>query len=64
MRRQGQSAPFGRSEGLRQKVQPAQHETLEKMREMLEPWNPEHEFEDGLFRQSVSEFGRRPTTPY
>jgi len=34
------------------------------MREMLEPWNPEHEFEDELFRQSVSEFGRRPTTPY
>lgn len=33
--------------------------TIEKMREMLEPWNPEREFEDGLFRQSVPEFDRR-----
>ena len=33
--------------------------TIEKIREMLEPWNPEREFEDGLFRQSVPEFDRR-----
>lgn len=33
--------------------------TIEKMREMLDPWNPEREFEDGLFRQSVPEFDRR-----
>ena len=33
--------------------------TIEKMREMLEPWNPEREFEYGLFRQSVPEFDRR-----
>lgn len=33
--------------------------TIEKMREMLEPWNPEREFEDGLFRHSVPEFDRR-----
>ena len=33
--------------------------TIEKMREMLEPWNPEREFEDGLFRRSVPEFDRR-----
>lgn len=33
--------------------------TIEKMREMLDPWNPEREFEDGLFRRSVPEFDRR-----
>ena len=33
--------------------------TIEKMREMLDPWNPEREFEDGLFRQSVPEFDQR-----
>ncbi|WP_283171538.1 RNA-binding domain-containing protein [Curtanaerobium respiraculi] len=33
--------------------------TIEKIREMIEPWNPEREFEDGLFRQSVPEFDRR-----
>ena len=33
--------------------------TIEKIREMLDPWNPEREFEDGLFRQSVPEFDRR-----
>lgn len=33
--------------------------TIDKMREMLDPWNPEREFEDGLFRQSVPEFDRR-----
>ncbi len=33
--------------------------TIEKMHEMLEPWNPEREFEDGLFRRSVPEFDRR-----
>lgn len=33
--------------------------TIEKMREMLDPWNPEREFEDGFFRQSVPEFDRR-----
>lgn len=33
--------------------------TIEKMHEMLDPWNPEREFEDGLFRQSVPEFDRR-----
>ncbi len=33
--------------------------TIEKMREMFDPWNPEREFEDGLFRQSVPEFDRR-----
>lgn len=33
--------------------------TIEKMREMLEPWNPEREFEDGLFRRSVPEFDWR-----
>lgn len=33
--------------------------TIEKMREMLDPWNPERESEDGLFRQSVPEFDQR-----
>lgn len=33
--------------------------TIERIRDMLEPWNPEREFEDGLFRQSVPEFDRR-----
>lgn len=33
--------------------------TIEKMREMLEPWNPEREFEDGLFRTSISDFNKR-----
>ena len=33
--------------------------TIEKMREMLDPWNPEREVEDGLFRQSVPEFDGR-----
>ncbi|WP_206214533.1 RNA-binding domain-containing protein [Adlercreutzia sp. ZJ242] len=33
--------------------------TIEKMREMLDPWNPEREYEAGLFRQSVPEFDRR-----
>ncbi|WP_035437946.1 RNA-binding domain-containing protein [Atopobium sp. oral taxon 810] len=33
--------------------------TIEKMREMLEPWNPEREVEDGLFRISVPEFDGR-----
>ena len=33
--------------------------TIEKMREMLDPWNPEREFEDGLFRQAVPEFDKR-----
>lgn len=33
--------------------------TIEKMREMFDPWNPECEFEDGLFRQSVPEFDWR-----
>lgn len=33
--------------------------TIEKMSEMLEPWNPEREFEDGLFRKSVPEFDKR-----
>lgn len=33
--------------------------TIEKMREMLEPWNPEREYEEGFFRQSVPEFDRR-----
>ena len=33
--------------------------TIDKIREMLDPWNPEREFEDGLFRQSVPEFDRR-----
>lgn len=33
--------------------------TIERMNEMLEPWNPEREFEDGLFRQSIPEFDRR-----
>lgn len=33
--------------------------TIEKMGEMLEPWNPEREYEDGLFRQSIPEFDHR-----
>lgn len=33
--------------------------TIEKMREMLTPWNPEREFEDGLFRVPVPEFDNR-----
>lgn len=33
--------------------------TIEKMREMLDPWNPEREYEDGLFRRSVPEFDPR-----
>ena len=33
--------------------------TIEKMGEMLEPWNPEREYEEGLFRRSVPEFDRR-----
>lgn len=33
--------------------------TIEKMREMLDPWNLEREFEDGLFGQSVPEFDQR-----
>lgn len=33
--------------------------TIEKMHEMFGPWNPESEFEDGLFRQSVPEFDKR-----
>ena len=33
--------------------------TIEKMREMLEPWNPEREYEEGLFRQPVPEFDHR-----
>ena len=33
--------------------------TIEKMRKMLEPWGPQREFEDGLFRQSAPEFDRR-----
>ncbi len=33
--------------------------TIEKMHEMFGPWNPEREFEDGLFRRSVPEFDRR-----
>lgn len=33
--------------------------TVERMRDMLEAWNPEREFEDGLFRQSVPEFDHR-----
>lgn len=33
--------------------------TIEKMREMLEPWNPEREYEEGFLRQSVPEFDRR-----
>lgn len=33
--------------------------TIEKMREMLDPWNPERKFEDGLFRQLVPEFDQR-----
>lgn len=33
--------------------------TIEKMRAMLEPWNPEREYEEGLFRQPVSEFDHR-----
>ncbi len=32
---------------------------IEKMRELFEPWNPEREFEDGLFRRSVPEFDVR-----
>lgn len=33
--------------------------TIEKIGAMLEAWNPEHEYEDGLFRISVPEFDRR-----
>lgn len=33
--------------------------TIEKMRAMLEPWNPEREYEEGLFRQPVPEFDHR-----
>lgn len=33
--------------------------TIEKIRELLEPWNPEREFEDGLFRRSIPEFDPR-----
>lgn len=33
--------------------------TIEKMYEMLSPWNPEREYEDGLFRQSIPEFDHR-----
>lgn len=33
--------------------------TIEKMHEMFDPWNPEREFEDGLFRRSIPEFDRR-----
>lgn len=33
--------------------------TIEEMRRMLDPWNPEREFEDGLFRVSVPEFDPR-----
>lgn len=33
--------------------------TIEKMREMLEPWNPEREYEEGFFRRSIPEFDRR-----
>jgi len=33
--------------------------TIEKMFEMLNPWNPEREVEDGLFRVSVPEFDHR-----
>lgn len=33
--------------------------TIEEMRRMLDPWNPEREFEDGLFRISVPEFDPR-----
>lgn len=33
--------------------------TIEKINELLEPWNPEREVEDGLFRTSVPEFDRR-----
>lgn len=33
--------------------------TIEKMRAMLEPWNPEREYEKGLFRQPVPEFDHR-----
>lgn len=33
--------------------------TIEKMREMLGPWNPEREYEEGLFRQPVPEFDHR-----
>lgn len=34
-------------------------QTIDAMRDMLEPWNPEREVEDGLFRKSVPEFDRR-----
>ena len=33
--------------------------TIEKMYEMLNPWNPEREYEDGLFRRSIPEFDHR-----
>lgn len=33
--------------------------TIEKIGEMLEPWNPEREFEDGLFRRSIPLFDKR-----
>ena len=33
--------------------------TIEKMRAMLEPWNPEREYEEGLFRLPVPEFDHR-----
>lgn len=33
--------------------------TIEKMFEMLDPWNPEEEYEDGLFRLSVPQFDKR-----
>ncbi len=33
--------------------------TIEKMGDMFEAWNPEREFEDGLFRTPAPEFDRR-----
>lgn len=33
--------------------------TIEKLRDLLEPWNPEREYTTGLFRSSVSEFDQR-----
>lgn len=33
--------------------------TIERIRELLDPWNPEREIEFGLFRESVPEFDRR-----
>lgn len=39
-------------------VQPLLY-TVEKFRDLLEPWNPEREFTSGLFRSSIPEFDER-----